>query len=135
MLFKYWEELKICLKKEISPELGTIKRTKNRCPHSLFSKTIISGYEIIWKYRKSKCICPMEFLQILLTYSSKCNYFMQKALAIQMINVVLFIVGKIINIFINTTVPNNSASQPLTICIPYSGFLSYSSCHLDLPLT
>lgn len=39
----------------------------------------------------------MEFLQILLTYSSKCNYyFMQKALAIQMINVVLFIVGKII---------------------------------------
>ena len=36
----------------------------------------------------------MKFPQILLTYSSKCNYFMQKALAIQMINVALFIVGK-----------------------------------------
>lgn len=130
MLFKYWEELKIsCLKKEISPELGRIKRTKNRCPHSLFSKTIISAYEIIWKHRKSKCIYSMEFLHILITYSSKCNYFMQKALAIQMINVALFIVGKIIDIFINIIVSNNSASQPLTICIPYS------SCHPDLPFT
>lgn len=132
---KYWEELKIsCLKKEIRPELGRIKRTKNRCPHSLFSKTIISGYEIIWKHRKSKCICSMEFLQILITYSSKCNYFMQKALAIQMIHVALFIVGKNYRYFYQYYCIN-SACQPLTICIPYLGFLPYSSCHLDLPFT
>lgn len=136
MLFKCWEELKTsCLKKEISPELGRIKTTKIRCPHSLFSKTIISGYEITWKYRKSKYICSVEFPQILLTYSSKCNYFMQKALATQMINAALFIAGKNYKYFYQYCFIKQQCPPALNHLHSTFRVLPYSSCHLDLPFT
>lgn len=77
----------------------------------------------------------MEFLQILLTYSSKCNYFMQKALAIQTeeINVVLFIVEKF-SIFLSIPVSNNSASALNHLHTVFRVSVIFS-CHLDLPLT